>query len=51
MAASVPAFASDDVMTPVNRSPGKAVTDRIEVDPMLPVPHTATPIFVRTRTP
>jgi hypothetical protein len=29
-------------MTPDNSSPGNAVTDRIAVDPILPVPHTAT---------
>jgi hypothetical protein len=36
------------VMTPESRNPGNATTDRIAVEPMLPVPHTATR---STRTP
>jgi hypothetical protein len=35
-------LSGEEVMMPDNSSPGNAVTDRIAVDPILPVPHTAT---------
>ena len=42
VAASRPALAADEVITPTSSSPGNAMVDRIAVDPMLPVPHTTT---------
>lgn len=51
LAASRPALSSEEVITPVSRNPGNAVTERIDVAPMLPVPHTATPMLEAISTP
>ena len=47
-AASMPAFDADEVMMAESHSPGKASVDRMDVDPILPVPQTATRCCIRS---